>query len=366
MNKAYKFRLYPNKQQEELINKTFGCVRFVYNRMLADKIKHYEETKQMLNNTPAQYKKEFEWLKEVDSLALANAQMNIQTSYNNFFRDTKVGFPKFKCKKKDKNSYTTNNVNNSIRIIDESHIILPKLKSTKIKIHREIGVNEKIKSCNISKTSSGKYYISILVEYDEEIIQKKVINESQVVGLDFSMHDFYYSSEDKKANYPRYYRNTQEKLTKEQRRLSKKKRGSNNYYKQKVKVAKIHEKIANQRKDWLHKESRILINNFDAIILEDLNMKNMSQCLHFGKSVHDNGWGMFTVFLQYKANLEGKQVIKINKWYPSSKTCSNCGNIKTDLKLSDRIYECDCGLIINRDYNASINIKRVGITQLAW
>ena len=366
-NKAYKFRLYPNNKQEELIQKTFGCARFVYNMMLADKIEYYKEHKKKLNNTPAQYKKQYEWLKEVDSLALANVQLNLQTAYNNFFRDKKVGFPKFKSKKRNKFSYMTNNQGGNIRFSESyKSLKLPKLGFVKVKAHRKLKDNELIKSCTISKTPSGKYFVSILVEYKKEVEQKQVNNESQVVGLDFSMKDLYYSSEDKKANYPRYYRNSLKELAKEQRKLSRKKIGSNNRNKQRIKVAKLQEHIANQRKDFLHKESRKLVNNFDAIIIEDLNMKDMSRCLNFGKSVHDNGWGIFTVFLKYKCELEGKQLIKIDKWYPSSKTCSNCGNVKSDLKLSDRVYTCDCGLEIDRDYNASLNIKRVGMTQLAW
>lgn len=367
INKAYKFRIYPNKEQSILIGKTIGCARFIYNQMLADKIKYYEETKEKLKNTPAQYKKEFEWLKEVDSLALANSQQNLNTAYNNFFRNPKkTGFPKFKSKKRTKKSYTTNNQKGSIRLSkDKRKLKLPKVGFVKVIAHRNISKNETIKSCTITQNPSGKYYVSILVEYEVKIKQKEITNESQVIGLDFSMKDFYYSSEDKKANYPRYYRESLEKLKKAQRSLSRKVRGSQNYKKQKIKIAKLHEKIANQRKDFLHKESRKLVDTFDAIIVEDLNMKAMSRCLNFGKSVHDNGWGMFTTFLKYKLEWEGKKFIKIDKWYPSSKICSHCG-AKKDLKLSDRIYECDnCNLVIDRDYNASLNIKRVGITQLA-
>lgn len=369
MNKAYKFRLYPNKEQATLIDKTIGCARFIYNQMLSDKIKHYELTKKKLNNTPAQYKKEFIWLAEVDSYALCYAQMNLQTAYNNFFRRKEIGFPKFKSKKKNRLTYTTYNdlrtTKGTIYLSDDSkYIKLPKIKQIRIKCHRQIPKSELIKSVTVSKTPTGKYYASILVEYEKEILQKP---SEKVVGLDFSMKELYYSSENEIANYPRYFRQSQEKLAKEQRKLSRKKKGSKNREKQRIKIAKIHEHIANQRKDFLHKKSRELINEFDAICIETLNMKAMSRCLNFGKSVSDNGWGMFTTFLGYKLALEGKQLIKIDKWFPSSKICSSCGCIKDDLKLSDRIYECDeCGLIIDRDYNASLNIKRVGMTQLAW
>ena len=204
-NKAYKFRLYPNKEQEIMFAKTFGCVRFIYNKMLADKIEYYKETKQKLNNTPAQYKKEFEWLKEVDSLALANAQMNLQTAYNNFFRTPKVGFPKFKSKKKNKNSYTTNNQNGTVSIVD-GKLKLPKIGLVKMKQHRFIPDEQKIKSVTITKTPSGKYYVSILVEY-EQYIPDVQLDKNKALGLDYASHSFYVDSQGREADYPKFYRN---------------------------------------------------------------------------------------------------------------------------------------------------------------
>ena len=363
--KAYKFRIYPNKEQSVLLNKTFGCVRFIYNKMLADKIQHYELTKQTLQNTPAQYKKEFPWLKEVDSLALANAQLNLQTAYKNFFKRKEAGFPKFKSKKRNTCSYTTNNQGSTINISDNyKYLNLPKIKNIRIKCHRHISKNEIIKSATISKTPTGKYFVSILVQCFEQ--NTKDTKTSKIIGLDFSMKELYYSSENKTANYPRYYREAQLKLNKVQKALSRKKKGSNNRNKQRIKVALVHEKIVNQRKDFLHKQSRTLVNNFDVVCIEDLNMQAMSKCLNFGKSVHDNAWGTFVSFLEYKLVQEGKQLVKINKWFPSSKTCSNCNNIKQNLQLSDRIYKCsNCGISIDRDYNAALNIRRVGTTQIA-
>ena len=366
MNKAYKYRIYPNKEQQILIQKTFGCVRFVYNQMLAERkdlYEQYKDNKEELKKhklpTPAKYKTEFEWLKEVDSLALANAQMNLQTAYNNFFRDKSIGFPKFKSKHKDRNSYTTNNVTNGIRI-DGTKIRLPKLGFINIKFHRQIPNTQIIKSCAISKTPSGKYYISILVEY-EEIVQPKAINTNNILGLDMDMKNLYTDSQGIRAEYPRYYRQMLDKLAKEQRKLSKCKIGSKNRNKQRIKVAKLHEKVANQRKDFLHKLSRELADNYDVIAIEDLNMKTMSQCLHLGKSISDNGWGMFTTFINYKLIKQGKQLIKVDKWYPSSKTCNECGNINHELKLSDREWICsECGCVIDRDYNAAKNIRDEG------
>ena len=217
-NKAYKFRLYPTKEQEIMFIKTFGCVRFIYNKMLADKIEFYKETKQKLNNTPAQYKKEYEWLKEVDSLALANAQMNLQTAYNNFFRSPKVGFPKFKSKKRNKNSYTTNNQNGTVSIV-ENKLRLPKIGLVKMKQHRRIPDNQKIKSATITKTPSGKYYVSILVEY-EQYIPDVQLDKNKALGLDYASHSFYVDSQGREADYPKFYRNAQIILAKEQRKLS--------------------------------------------------------------------------------------------------------------------------------------------------
>ena len=361
-NKAYKFRLYPNKEQEILFNKTFGCVRFIFNKMLGDKIEHYKETKEKLNNTPAQYKKEFEWLKEVDSLALANAQMNLQTAYNNFFRNPKTGFPKFKSKKKSKLSYTTNNQSGTIDIIDRQ-IKLPKIGLVKVKQHRIIPSEQNIKSATISKTQTGKYHVSILVEYDfvPPIIS---LDKNKALGLDYASHSFYVDSQNREADYPKFYRNAQKKLAKEQRKLSLMKYSSNNYYKQKIVVAKLHEHISNQRKDWIHKLSTQLANEYDYICVEDINMQNMAQSLKLGKSTNDNGFGMFRTILGYKLVDRGKQLIKIDKWFPSSKMCRFCGNVNKDLTLADRIWTCICGEVINRDENAAINILNVGLNMV--
>lgn len=365
-NKAYKFRLYPTDAQKHLIAKTFGCVRFVYNQILStckERYELYKEDKETLKKlkfpTPAQYKPSFPWLKEVDSLSLANAQLHVQKAYKNFFAK-RASFPRFKSKRA-KQSYTTNVVNGNIMLF-HSYIKLPKLKMVKIKQHREIPSHHKIKSCTISQSKSGKYYISILVEFEQHVTKKEV---QHIAGLDFSMHDLYVASDGEKANYPRFYRHALEKLAKEQRSFSRKKVQSNRWYKQKRKIAILHERIANQRKDFLHKKSRKLATMYDAVVIEDLHMKGMSQALHFGKSVHDNGWGMFTTFLHYKLEEQGKQLVKIDKWFPSSKQCSSCGQIKESLSLSERIYHCECGLSIDRDYNASLNIKKEGMSYIS-
>jgi putative transposase len=354
--------MYPNRDQEIMFAKTFGCVRFLYNKMLSDKIAHYEKTKQKLNNTPAQYKQEFEWLKEVDSLALANAQMNLQSAYNNFFRSSKVGFPKFKSKKRQKDTYTTNNQNGTVRVADNK-IRLPKVGFVKIKQHREIPDGQKIKSATISKTRSGKYFVSILVEFEKEAPVVD-LNKNNALGLDYSSHSFYVDSQGVEANYPRFYRNTLAILAKEQRKLSFMKYGSNNYQKQRVKVAKVQERVANQRKDWIHKLSTKLSNTYDYICVEDINMQNIAQSLKLGKSTNDNGFGMFRTILSYKLEERGKKLVKIDKWFPSSKMCRFCGCVNKNLKLSDRVWTCECGNILNRDENAAINIMNVGLTMV--
>ena len=323
--KAFKYRLHPNKQQEEFFSKTFGCVRFIYNKMLNDKIEYYKEFKSTLKNTPAQYKEEFPFLKEVDSLALANAQMNLQSAYNNFFKNPKSGFPKFKSKKRDKDSYTTNNQGGNIYIAeDNKYICLPKIKLVRIKLHRQLPQNSIIKSVTISKTKSGKYYISILCEYELNI-QEKQLNIENSLGLDYSSHDFYVDNKGNKANYPKYYRLMQEKLAKEQRKLSKMKLHSNNYEKQRVKVAKISEKITNQRLDFQHKLSTQLTEKYDYIFVEDINLQGLSQCLRLGKSTMDNSFGQFRSLLQYKMFERGKIFHKIGRFEPTSQTCNECG-----------------------------------------
>jgi putative transposase len=251
-------------------------------------------------------------------------------------------------------------VNGNIQLLD-GHIKLPKLKMVKIKQHRTIPSEYVIKSCTLSMTSSGKYYISILTEYEKEIEIKKIEN---IVGLDFAMNGLFVDSEGEKANYPKFYRQMLGKLAQEQRKLSRKKKGSSNWNKQRVRVAKIQEKVANQRKNFLHHKSKELVTTYDAVVIEDLDMKGMSQALSFGKSVSDNGWGMFTSFLKYKLNEQGKRLVKIDKWFPSTKTCSSCGNIQP-MPMNLRSYICMCGLHLDRDVNAAINIKKEGVRLLA-
>ncbi len=366
MNTAYQFRIYPNNGQKELMAKTFGCVRFIYNRMLSDRIEYYEKTKKQLNNTPAQYKDEFPFLKEVDSLALANAQVNLDRAYSSFFRHKENGFPRFK-KKKNRQSYTTNLVNNIS--LCGGFLRLPKLGSIKIRQHRDIPEGYRLRSVTVSRNASGEYHASILYgqEQEEEIKEIKLegIKEDRILGIDFSMKELAVFSDGESAGYPGYYRKSREQLARGQRRLSKCRKGSRNREKQRLKVAKLHEKVSRQRKDFQHKLSRQITNDYDVVCVETLNMKGMSQALNYGVSVHDNGFGMFVGFLEYKLKREGKKLVKVSRWYASSKTCSRCGRVKKEIPLSERTYQCECGNKMDRDTNAAINIREEGKRLLA-
>ena len=370
--KAYKFRLYPTEEQEIFFAKSFGCVRKVYNLMLDDRKKAYEEvkndsSKKMSFPTPAKYKEEFPFLKEIDSLALANAQLNLDKAYKNFFRDKSVGFPRFKSKKNSVQSYTTNNQNGTVALIDNKFIKVPKLKSLiRIKLHRQPkGI---IKSATISRHSSGKYYISLLCK--EEVSELPKSNSA--VGIDLGITDFAILSDGRKFDNNQFTSKMEKKLKREQRKLSRrallaKQKGINlfearNYQTQKRKVARLHEKVMNQRTDFLNKLSTEMIKNHDIICIEDLNTKGMLRNHKLAKSISDVSWSSFVTKLQYKADWYGREIIKIDKWFPSSQICSECGHKDGKKPLDIREWTClICHAHHDRDINASINILTEGL-----
>ena len=352
--------MYPSAEQEQLMAKTFGCCRFLHNRMLADKIEEYKKTGKMLRNTPAMYKKEHEWLKEVDSLALANTQLHLEAAYRKFFREPKAGFPRFRAKHHCRDSYTTNVVNGNI-VLKGRRLRLPKMGAVRIIVHREIPADGKLKSVTVTREPSGKYYASLLYELPScENQTGRELRAEKVLGVDFSMTSLAVFSDGSSADYPRYYRKAEKKLAREQRKLSRCVRGSRNYGKQKRNVARCHEKIRNQRLDFQQKLSRKLADEWDAVCTEDLDMKAMSRGLHLGKSTMDDAYGQFRMLLERKLTEQGKAYVRIDRFFPSSKRCSCCGRIKKELGLSERVYRCECGYTGDRDVNAAVNLREEG------
>ena len=372
MEKAYKFRLYPNKTQEILIQKTFGCVRIVYNYFLDKRITAYKEDKVTLtfnkcSKELTKLKQELIWLKEPDKCSLQNALKNLDRAFQNFFDRENVGYPKFKSKKNRHKSYRTSFTHNNIAF-EGNRIKLPKIGRVRIR-DKQIPQG-RILNATVSQTPSGKYFVSICCT---DVEKPKFVRTDKYVGIDLGIKDFVITSDGDKYSNPKYLKQSLNKLAKLQKELSRKTRGGSNWDKARIKVARLHERITNQRKDMLNKLSSELVGKYDVICIEDLQVSNMVKNHNLAQSISDASWSEFVRQLEYKSKWYGKELIKVDRFFPSSQTCNVCGYInKATKNLAVRTWICpNCNAKHDRDINASINIlhegmRTVGTTGIAW
>ena len=371
IKRTYRFRLYPNPSQKELIEKTLGCSRQVYNDFLSMCIESYEADKNRTINKYdlikllPEYKETFPYLKEVDSIALQQTVIHLYDAYMNFFRHNAT-FPKFKKKKNDYGYTTMKNNSDNIRFVEDD-IQIPKLGRIKVVRHRKLPESFKFTMVSVSRLGRH-YYVSLLGEeeyFDYEEYIKESLDPHNSIGLDFSLSHLFVDSNGNHLDMPTYYQDSLTKLAKEQRKLSHMKKDSSHYKKQLLRVKNLHEHIANQRKDFLHKVSRKLANAYDYVFVENLDLKEMSErkdMLKLGISIFDLGYGTFLNYLSYKLKWLNKKLVKVDKYFPSSQLCSACNYRKSDLTLNQRSWTCpECGTRHDRDYNAAINIKKEGI-----
>lgn len=362
--KCFKYRIYPNKNQKQQLTKTFGCVRFVYNYYLNKRIAIYEEDKSTFGYTKCsedmtslKQQDMYEWLQEVDSVALQSSIRNLDTAFQNFF-EKRTGFPKFKSKKTHQFSYTTKYTNGNIQLFEKC-IKLPKLGLVNTKVSRP--VQGRILSATVSQTPTGKYYVSVCCTEAEAVPLPKT---SKSVGIDLGIKNFaVFSDEFNNIPNPRYLNKDLKILTRHQKSLSRKTIGSNNWHKARLLVSKQHEKITNKRSDFLHKLSKQIVTEYDTICVENLDVSAMLKSKQLSRSIADVSWSEFVRQLAYKADWYGKQIVKVNRFYPSSQTCNCCGYVNPAMKnLSIRNWYCPgCGASHDRDKNAAINILNEGL-----